>query len=181
MAWYDMKKKQEDDVYEMIQTRDHSGNYTSLRFPRMESSKQPLSSTSDIRDDGRFLALMIADVPAGKATRSTPRALTVWDMRDSSRYATFWQQEDNDELVAARFVPKQDLLLGVIRTTEESKPETDRLVFWDLQEKKKVHAFDLPRTNSIAFSEDGRQLAVAYQEQQGRSPSVVFVYLFDQQ
>ena len=153
---------------EGIAIQDHSGNIASLPFPREESSLMYFSEMSDIQDDGRFLALLITDVPTGETTRSTPRALTVWDMRDSSRYATFWRQQDGEELVAARFVPEQGLLLGVIRMSEEGKPEREHLRFWDVVQKTEVHSLDLPRTNSVAFSADGQQLAVVYTEQDGQ-------------
>ncbi len=164
VAWFDMKKKRKDDVYELIKTRDHSGNAAALRFPRMEASTQVSSSTSDIRDDGRFLALRIANEPASRVTSRSPKVMTVWDLRDSSRYATVRLQEDNRRIVAARFVPKQDWLLVVTRSREKGQPQTDRLVFWDVQEKQTSHSIVVPRSKSIAFSEDGQQLGVAYYE-----------------
>ena len=165
IGWFAPEDREEDELHHKIPVSDHSSTRSTLRIPRQKSSVMYFTETIDIQDEGRFLALQITDVPDGETTRSTPRALTVWDVHNSSRHATFWRQGDNEELVAARFVPQRDWLLGVIRTSEKGKSPTDRLRLWDVSKMTEIHSIDLPQANSIAFSADGLQLAVAYREQ----------------
>ena len=168
MGWFPAARVRDDDMNELMRTRDHSGKLTPLRFPVKNASIMYFSSTTDITDDGRFLALLISDVPHSEVTFDTPRALTVWNMSNSTRHATLWRQTDNNRLSAARFVPKRDWLLGVIREGrfdgELENPAKDQLVLWDVTRKTVVHSLEIPSIGAVAFSANGRQLAVAYTE-----------------
>ena len=143
---------------------NHSGKRSQLRLPLIDQMIIPQAATTAINDEGRYLALTIAEVGRSEFQLDTPLVLTLWDTTDASHYASLWRQGASEKLIAAQFVPVRGWLAGVIRTSEEGKPVTDQLIFWDIKTKEKLHSIDLPKSEGIAFSPDGESVAIESNE-----------------
>ena len=147
------------------EVEDQYGNRVPLQFPVNMAAimRGGPRGTVAVSDDARYLALQTADVPRAELTPDTPLALTVWNMSDSTRHAILWRQKDNEQLVAARFVPKRGSLLGIVRIGTANEPTKYRLLFWDVENKRLLHSLELPDINwryDPSFSPDGKQMAL---------------------
>ena len=143
---------------------NHLGKRSQLKLPATDQVNIPNPATTAINDEGRYLALTIAELERAEFQLDTPLVLTLWDTSDASRYATLWRPGESEQLIAAHFVPVRGWLAGVVRTSEEAKPISDQLIFWDVKTKEKLHSIDLPKSEGIAFSPDGENIAIELNE-----------------